>query len=628
MKSYKIITTLLIILYFYEVGFTAHEPVQLRNREPFLIAPMIEGIDMCEEAIQKNIRNSTLALKYCSENKFYNTQRLSNLLDSFEPQRLKGNVIVGYTYGVSLLGLYKKLQNGQWEVNQQYIDKVITQITRMDRPVVLYLMSDHFDTSSDLAIELSEDSNNLMTFQNGNTPSEGYFQNSIIAFTLNDDESIPVNQYRFNAIRAISKSLLKMPKKHFKKIRAITLNGETHHLFKGFFAGPAFNKPYFITDYSARSIKNFQIWLENRFINITDLNTVVNQPYLKFEDIRPPSLDINANNNAQPYEHIDAYADGFIPISGWIWDKEKVIKEILVAVDGTILGKVERNFNRLDVFQTVESITDPNVGFLYKLNFSNITAGEHGINLIAKDIYGRYFQMGSKTITIKKGLGAPIVSTTVAKKYPLLCETIKKDQCCINIEAEQPSDLNIRYWVDSFGYDDVNFTYNKLNSLWLEYREYQVSKFMKTYFNVAEKSGIPSELLFSHQILSGANSDWDYNMLGANDSIQGEHQYNIGVNLYAGSQFTKSFKKLMTHHTKKVGIPEYHPQQHKDRQFIDHALYDLYDSGVDFVTPYYISLFPDSMRGKTDHNKFLIQENNTEYGSNLFYKSIIDFAKN
>ena len=93
----------LIMLGFSKVGFS-DDAIQLRNRESFLIAPMIEGIDMCEEAIQEGINNGNKAIEYCHNKGFYNTERLKKLLNTFEPQGVDGKVVIGYTYGVSLLG--------------------------------------------------------------------------------------------------------------------------------------------------------------------------------------------------------------------------------------------------------------------------------------------------------------------------------------------------------------------------------------------------------------------------------------------------------------------------------------------------------------------------------------------
>jgi hypothetical protein len=601
----------------------------LRDRAtPFLIAPMIEAIDLCKEALEAGIEGSGDALAYCHKNGFYNTRRLNDVLDKFEPKGAKGKVIVGYTYGVSLMGLYIKEQHtGQWKINQASIDRIIEQIIRMDRPVVLYLMSDHFDSASGLALELIKDDINLMAFKGGDTSLGGYFETSIAPFTLSSDDTIPINKYRFEAIREIVKKLLLMPAMHFKKIRAVTLNGETHHLFKDLIEGPAFNKDYLITDYSEQSVLGFREWLKNKFIKVSDFNNVVGHKYASFKDVIPPEIDINVDLGAQPYQHIDRYSNGFLPINGWVWDKNSIIKEMLVVLDGSIIGSIERNFSRLDVYQAVEEIETQNAGFRYHLNFSHLSSGQHEIKVVVKDKHGRYFSLGSKIITVNKGAGETI-PTTGKVTYPLLCDAEKSNQCCIDIKPIETSHLTFGYWIDSFKYKETSYTYNKLSSLWLEYRRDQVSSFMTTIADVAIDSGLPRALVFSHQILTDANSDWDYNVLAAGEGVKGEHNYNIGINLYGGSQNTKAFKNLVTHRTKKIGIPEYNPQQHKNKKMIDQGLFDLYDMDVDFITPYFVSLLPDSMRGETDHNKFLIQNNNKEYGSNLFFQSIVEFSKN
>ena len=86
-------------------------------RSPLVVAPVIEGLQMCDEAAQDSrFANVYEAEAQCRRLKVGGTAALNRLLDTLEPGGPKGQVQVGFTATLQLLGLYKHSGKG-WEID-------------------------------------------------------------------------------------------------------------------------------------------------------------------------------------------------------------------------------------------------------------------------------------------------------------------------------------------------------------------------------------------------------------------------------------------------------------------------------------------------------------------------------
>ena len=74
-----------------------------------------------------------------------------------------------------------------------------------------------------------------------------------------------ITKRRVETIAAVVEQICAMPWWHRRKIKAVTLLGELHHLFPNFEAGMGFAPPYIVSDYSATSTKDFRALLLDRF---------------------------------------------------------------------------------------------------------------------------------------------------------------------------------------------------------------------------------------------------------------------------------------------------------------------------------------------------------------------------
>lgn len=114
----------------------------LPPRDPFYIAPAIEGLGICVSAKRsESVRKGISPTSRCGLAKFDATKMLTQVLDEFEPGGAKGQVQMGYTITIQLLALFDKggKKGDEWVLNTQRVDDYLSLITKVDRPVVVYL---------------------------------------------------------------------------------------------------------------------------------------------------------------------------------------------------------------------------------------------------------------------------------------------------------------------------------------------------------------------------------------------------------------------------------------------------------------------------------------------------------
>lgn len=597
-----------------KTGFENRTPTLNRIKDPLLIAPMIEGIHYCDAPQDfVGINKETPHYKYCADNKFSMIKQLKDLLNNLEPNGPEGNIQVGYTYGIAVLGLYDKTPNG-WALSKDKITRIFNNIQSAGRPAVIYFLMNHFDTANELSKELSRDKQNLMQLANGEPPIELYFQAPIIPYTLSVDETIPVNQYRFEALRAIISHYSTLPEEQKKLIHSFTLAGEVHHMFEDFQGGMGKFDDIKMTDYSQYSKQAFRRWLAAKYETIDQLNSKLLTAFPSWDAVEPPSKNIRTESLDGFYQHVDSYSHGILPIFGWLWDKNaNYVRSIKIYLDGEYLGNADQNLNRLDVYQAISDLNTPNVGFRYELDFSALKPGIHDIQVVADTPEGEFEMARQKFSYINREQTQPnhIKPTNTVKSL------------------EPASSLgSVRYYVDH-PKPMIDVYYNPLAKQWHLYRESQVERFITYTWEEASALGAEQEKLYSHQIPAYLNSSWNTVLFATGQSIRAQSKYLPGITLYGGgadADMTKQIYPAMK--SRKYGVPEYHSQQYKSYEPSYNALMTHYYGNAAFVSPYYMSVVPDDIhQGDEAHKKFLIKEGNTHYGSGYLYKAIQEAAR-
>ncbi len=584
-------------------------------RQPLIIAPVMEGIGACEEA-SEHIKRIELpdSTSICARKGFDTAAALRESLDTLEPGGPHGAVQIGYTLTIALLGLYEK-RNDKWVLNTARIDKLLGLTSRVKRPVVIYLAANHFDTQGPLSAELVKDPRNLLKFADQSAPITDYFGNKVYPYTLLTDPSIPVNHFRFEALRAVAHRIARLPAAAKNEIVAVTMAGEVHQMFPDFESGMGKFSGIRVTDYSPASVAGFHAWLQKRYSSLAAFNRHGEFSYPDFTSIPAPSKDIRHDRLTSFGEHYDGFADGTLPVSGWLWDPEHRITALDLYVDGKRIGPIERGYNRLDVYRAVDSITDPNVGFRTNLDYTGLPAGAHIVQIVAATI-------------AKKD------NKILMAEFPF--QIVPRDQRAI--QGGPPAGLRglakpggasvVRFSLDlPKSGQDVYF--NPLARDWDLYRNEQVRNFLLNFYEIAEKAGVPARKLYSHQIVPEVNSTWNAQLFAADLAIGPGNPWHSGLNLYGGAADSDWVRGIISKRgLRDYGVPEFNPQQWKDPNVHLRAMRSQLDSGARFISPYYMSITsPRQIQGMQALKRLELRPDNSVEGSANFYRAIQSYAK-
>ncbi|WP_226858612.1 hypothetical protein [Diaphorobacter aerolatus] len=531
-----------------------------------------------------------------------------------EPGGPKGDVQVGYTLTLQLLGLYRKSGTG-WQIDESHVDASLQLIREIRRPVVIYLAADHFDTVGPLAEELAKDPRNLMALSDGTPPQLGYFGYTILPYTLSTDPTIPVNMYRYAALEYIAGKLRTLPREAQERIVAVNLVGELHHMFPDFENGMGLKQEMRVTDYSPVSVAGFRQWLKTKYTSVQTLAQRTGLQYASFDEVPAPAKDIRKDKLQSFGEHYDAYANGILPIGGWLWDPAGAVKRLDLYVDGKQAGTVSQQLNRLDVYRAVEEITSPNTGYRIDYDYSGLRPGKHLAQIVAVSGNGSKSLLGEREFVV-----VPRNQSATGTRTPSGLKSLPSSEKVVS---------GIRTYMDTpKPLQDLYF--NPLARDWNTYRAAQVYAFLQDFHARALKAGIPADKLYSHQIVPNVNSSWNHELFAANTTLFGNTPWKQGLNMYGGStnspwmQFFIAARKIADY-----GVPEFNPQQWKLDGVHLAAMQTQMDAGARFIAPYYFSVIPQRFKAATEHgvNRMELGPDNSKDGSDKFYNAIIEFAK-
>ena len=584
-------------------------PVHAAGDRPFVIAPVIEGLAACAD--RRVERNS-----WCEAHDGQLPVAVQALLDALEPGGAAGEVQLGYVLTVALLDLYRPDGSGSWRLDGRRIESLLDVIRQVPRPVVLYLAANHFDSSGPVTDALLRDPRNLMLMVDGRPPQLDYFGYRIAPYSLRTDESLPVNQLRFGALREVGKRVRALPAAVQERIVAITLAGEVHHLFADFAHGMGRYDGLQVTDYSTASQQAFRAWLARKYRTIDRLNAVTRERWRSFDEVNAPGADVWRHPRLPHGAHYDGHAGGRIPVAGWLWDPERKVQRLELRVNGRFAADVARGFNRLDVYRHVAAVTDPNVGFRHDLDFSRWEPGDYRLQLLAHTAQGIH-EVARRRVVVE---GAR--RSWLRTKWERWAARARQWW-----QGKVPPLAGVQVVLDTPRHD-LQVLFNPLARDWNAFRSEQVTAFLAHVFAVARDAGLPPGKLYSHQILPHANSSWNAELFATDGSVGGALPWKQGFNTYGGAVAGEWIREFLKEgRITDYAVPEFHPQQWKRPGIHREALQLHRELGARFVSPYYLSIASDRERPARHQIEALeIRPNNPQDGSDALYRAIRDLA--
>lgn len=585
-------------------------------RPPLIVAPTIVGMEVCDEAAaDPAVTDFEAAAARCRQLGRTGARAVRELLDRLEPGGPAGEVQVGFTATLQLLGLYQRTPRG-WEIDPARVDAFLRLITDVPRPVVVYLAANHFDAVGPLTRELSEDPRNLMQLPGGRSPIVEYFGNRVVPYTLLADPSIPVNRYRFEALRYVARRLQALPSAVQDRIVAVTLAGEVHQMFPDFENGMGDHGAQATTDYSPASVQGFRAFLAARYGTLQALNAHLGSAFASFADVQPPDRDARSDAAVPVLRHYDAAAAGSLAVAGWLWDPQGRIDGLDLYLDARYLGPVPRGFNRLDVYRTLEAVDSPNVGFRTDLDYRSLAPGRHLAQIVARIGPARYRAFDVPFTVLPRDRG------TAASHRPPAVFGMQGMEALpdVRMSLDQPAP----------GAPGPSVLFNPLARDWNDYRAAQVVQWLQAFHAVAQEAGLPAAKLYSHQILPGVNSSWNPQLFAADGTFARSMPWKHGINLYGGATQSGWVRQFFSAEgIRDYGVPEFHPQQWKKDGAALAALEFQRAGGARFVSPYFFSVIPERLKKNTGQgiDRMELSPANPRDGSDRFYRALIDFAR-
>lgn len=573
---------------------------------PLLLAPMMNLTDPCILPRESSPQEHHALVAPGCDGPQGSAARLveSTLARSFNPdQALKSHYELGYTLQIPLLRLFDKIAD-EWVINQGAVQRYVRTLRDTDRPAILYLFSTHFGVHAPIEQALAQSSTNLAMTPKGPLPVDSYYTIPIYPWSVARIDN-DITQRRTQAIEAILQELCLLDSAHRKKIRGITLLGEVHHLFPQFETGMGYTTPYLVSDYSQVSQEGFRHFLAQRFGDIGTMNKTLTANYTDFAEVAPPSSDIRAQPLRSLQEHMDSYAHGSLPVSGWarilggsnpVW--------VHIYRNGEHLGRVRANLGRQDVATALPEFGSADVGWRFDMDFDSLPPGVHRIDVALEEEPDRLVHLGTRHVAIH--VQDPLRATHVPMKpLPAFAEI----RPTIRAHIDTPVDQSTYY-------------FNPLAKLWHEFRGRQVQLYLEHFARLVKRSCLAIVPTYVHQIMPITNPSWDAEKFAIDASLRASALLKPGVSLYGGPTYgTTLFDWLSRTRQQHYGITEFHPLQPMAAQDLHRAWMNHRRRGARFLSFFLESDWPDRPSRGVE-NIFSIDDRNPQFGSDQLHNAI------
>lgn len=578
----------------------------LLDSQRLLLAPMVAVVEPCifARTPTRPVPPDDLDLT-CTRAEGSAAPLIESTLRELAPAARGPGWELGYTLPVPLLRLFHQ-EGGRWEIDQGAIGRYVRTIRDSPRPLVLYLFSTHFSQHAPIEDPLQADPRNLSATPKGPLARDKYYGDDIhnwsFATTHND-----ITRRRAQAIDALAAEICRLGPEHVAKIRGVTLLGELHHLFPQFQAGMGFAPPYLVSDYSAASRQGFRRWLQLRFGNVAALNREVGSTFTSFAQVEPPSKDVRSQRLRDFTEHIDSYAHGSLPITGWAHVPQRPgdpPPRVRIYRNGEWIGVAPITLGRQDVLEAMPELKSADKGWRYDLEFRRLEPGLHRIDIYLEPRPGDLVLLGTRHVGVMEWSQQP-PRPLPAKAAP----------------PGRQADPSIRAHVD-LPQDYSSYYYNPLVPLWHAWRGQQVVDYLEHFARVVRRSCLAGRELYTHQINPFSNPGWDANKYAVDASLERLPGLTLGVSLYGEPTYGESFfERARASRHRRYGVTEFHPMKAMSAEEMRGMLDAHARHGATFISFFLEPRWNGRLMIRT-HNLFSFDPDNPKFGSAPLYRAL------
>ena len=569
------------------------------RRSPMLVAPMVGISDTCIN-VPDQAASEPPGLN-CTGEQGSAAALLEATLAQLDASWLK-SYSLGYTLPVPLLQLFR--QEGEaWAIDQERVQRVTRTIRDSNRPLILYLFSTHFSSHSPLEKVLAQDPGNVAHTPSGALPEDSYYGAPIYNWSVATTDN-GITHYRTRAIQALVEDICQLPARDVRKIRGITVLGELHQLFPSFETGMGFASDYAVTEYSPQSVAGFQNFLRSRFDRIEKLNLILKTRYGTFDEVRPPSKDIRKQALNQYEEHIDPFAHGTFPVSGWLFAPNSPSPRIHVYVNGQRVGTTAADLTRRDVLEAKPAFGHVNTGWRLDVDFRAMKPGLHGIDVYAELVPHRLTHLGHRQVAV---MDREQRTPEQQPQHPLPASHAAGPG--VEAALDQPQ-------------EHVALFYNPVVPFWHEVRGQQVGTYLSHFDRLLQSSCLGALPRYTHQLIPYANPSWDANKFAVDASLGNLLPLRAGISLYGEAAYGDSLRRWLRRSPHpSYGITEFHPLKPMSSDELRQVFAAHAARNADFLT-FFLEPYWEGQALERTPNLFSFDSRNGAFGSDVLYEAL------
>lgn len=580
---------------------------------PLLLAPMIGGLDGCLFVGSEGAPAMAPAFETsCRQPAGSAAALVEGALAPLQTVRGRGrggDFELGYTLHVPLLKLFKR-DGGAWAVDSTAVQRVVQTVQGVDRPVIVYLFSNHFSVGGPLEQALAAEPDNLLVSNTGRTlPVDSYYGAPLYPWSFTNHGN-GITRHRAAAVQAVLGALCQMPPAAVARVRGVTLLGELHHMFPRFESGMGYDAAYAVTDYSDHSQRGFRQFLEARFGSVSALNAALGSSYATFQQVKAPSKDIRRDPLERFEDHIDAFAQGSFPVSGWVRRPGATGSPwVRVLANGVLVGRARAAYARRDVLAAHPEWGSADLGFQLAVDYRAWQPGVHRIDVLL-ETDGAPVLLGSRSLSVMSRTQAtpqPVALTQALPEFGSPPDGLKS-------HLDQPIDLAAVY-------------FNPLVPWWHVFRATQVSDYLQHFGAMVGTSCLGADRAYAHQIFPDANPGWDPSRFGIGPTLGVPASLQLGVSLYGEASYGKSFSDwLRAADRPRYGLTEFHPLVPMDAPTLRALLLRHKAQGAQFVS-FFSEVSGVGERNSAVANPFVFAPGNADHGSDVLFQSTVQLLR-